>query len=438
MSRLSRSQLLALLPLLLLTATSDVHALRVEPGAGFGVEYTDNALLSNNSNNVADDTVLIGYAGALIAEDSGPLSLSADAGLNRYNYTQDTSDDRSYFNLNGHMNLQLVKQRANLYINDYYNQGLVNTIDPNTPDNIQDRNIFTTGISMNQPLGSQDTISLVPELTRFYYELQTTDNTQYSTTLSWDHQVSPLTSFGMSANLRKVDYDEEPISDTDFTTLNMSFSRTGNNSELGVTAGNARVRRDNESTTGFSGDFDYRAQMTSSSRMRFHASTALTDSSQGRLNITQDPDAGDDRDIQVTTDVIRNRGARLTYLRNGSSVDTTVWLDMKELIYSGSDNDRRVKGIGLELSRSFTGLLSGDVYITTENTELLERVRQDDSMTIGGRLRYKHTRKLDSALSVKYRERTSTDSSGGFENWTVFYNMSWGFGSVSSSSSAGG
>lgn len=416
-------------------------AVLFEPGVGVGAERTDNALLS--SGNEESDTILVSYVGGKLSDSNGPLSYSVTAGLDYLSYLQNTSEDQQYLKLSGNLNAALVKNRLDYYINNYYNQAPIDALEPNTPDNIEDTNIFSTGMVFSMPVSRRNSIRLVPEYSRFYYETQLTDNHQHSLSFNFDHAFSRLVTGGFLASYRDVNYDIEISPDTDFVTFQLTASRTGKHSLIDFKAGSTKVSRSGQEESGFSGSLDMMRTISRRSSVRFRASTQLTDTSTGRLFLVEVPDSlfpnvEPNYTLQLSTDVIRDRSIRLSYNRDGDYVNSDLWAQGSEFIYSSSLEDRRVISLGLDLGKQFTGTLSGNFFTVLEQTELLERVRNDDKITFNASLGYRHTRKLRSKLAMQYRDSSSTDPFFSYSNWSVFYSLSYGFGEVRQPTTTGG
>ena len=172
------------------------------PGVGVGLEYTDNAALT--ADNPVDDLIAVGYIGARLADNNGPVRADITASLNHHRYTRDTFEDQRYFNLGATVGWAMIRDRFDWFLNNFYNQRPVNSTDPNTPDNIQDSNILTFGAEMILPLTARQTFTLRPEYRNFYYETQNTDNQQYSLAAGWNYALNRLTYVGLNGSIRRL------------------------------------------------------------------------------------------------------------------------------------------------------------------------------------------------------------------------------------------
>ncbi len=85
-----------------------------------------------------------------------------------------------------------------------------------------------------------------------------------------------------------------------------------------------------------------------------------------------DPGVGDPNNMQVTTDVIRNTGMTLGYHRADGTLGSSITGELRELTYSESPDDRRIKQLNASLSYPITALLSGGLFARFRNTDLTD------------------------------------------------------------------
>jgi hypothetical protein len=414
-------------PLGILLFSFGAIAFEFEPGAGVGLEYTDNARLT--ADDPIDDTIVVGYVGAKLAQSEGPLIADITASLNHHRYTKDSYDDVRYFNLGATADWEMIQDRLDWYLSNFYNQRPIDTFDPNTPDNIQDSNAFALGANMALLISPRQTFTLMPEFRDFYYEDLVTDNQQYTLTLDWSYQRTSLDSIGLNGIVRVVDYDLQTISDVTFTSAYFALSGERARSEFSTNLGTTHVARENgQNTTGFAGNLDWLVNLTNRSNIRAYISTDLTDTSSESLSGIIDPGAGNPNDIQITTDVIRNNVATLGYTREDGTLVSTLTGELREVNYSETPNDNRIKALNAAFNYPVTALLTSGFYARFYNTDYIDADRTDKDYTIGAYLRYQLSRKLHSRLDAKYRNRDSTLDSLNFDEWSAYASLVYGFG----------
>jgi hypothetical protein len=415
---------------MMLFATS-ASALEIEPGIGGGVEYTDNARLT--SANEKHDLIAISYVGARISEDNGAISADATASFNHQHYTEDSYTDRQYLNLGATVDWEMVKNRFNWLMQDYYTQRPVNSLDAITPDNLQNVNIFTFGANMKVVITGRHTFSLHPEYRSFYYEGQPTDNQQYSLSANWNYQIYRLTSVGLNASRRNVDYDESGIANITFSSVYFAISTKRVRSDLSINLGATRVEKEGgRSTDGFAGNLGWLVNLASNSSVRTYIATDLTDSSNSSLNAAMDPGTGDPNNLQVTGDTIRNKVMTVAYNRQDGALDSGLTAELRELSYSGAlNNDRKIRSLNAAFNYPLTVLLSGGFYARYRNTELIDATRMDNVYTVGANLGYSLSRNLRGKFDIRFNNSASTDDTQDYNEFSAFVSLVYGYGNVS-------
>jgi len=416
-----------------------VNALEFEPGVGVGAEYTNNAELTPAEISSVDDLITIGYVGASLSENEGPLTYKATTSFNNQSYTQDTYPDQHYFNLGATADWEMIKDRFDWSLMNFFSQRTVNSLAANTPDNLQDSNIFTLGANIFFPISSRQAFTLSPSFSQYYYEVQLTDNKQYALSANWNYQMYRLTSIGLNLSNRIINYFEQDIADTTFTNLAFILNTQRSRSSASANLGATYVQREGgEGATGFAGSLNVRTNLTSRSEFNALLSTDLSDTSSVSAVSVEDPITGNPNDVQITTDVVRNSLFNLAYLREDGSLNSRAWLEYQKLRYSDSPLNREIRTFGVQLNYPVTQLVSAGTYINFNRTKELDTARIDENFIVGSSLNYRFTRKWHSLFDIKYRTKDSTDATENFNEFTVFASLVYGFGDVYRPSTVGG
>jgi len=425
----------------LFTGHSTVSALEIEPGVGAGLLYTDNAALV--PNNKDDDLVMVGYAGINITEDGGPLSIDASADVIYLNYTNNTFGDQTYPSLRAIAVWEQIRDRLDWKMQNYFTQRRTNAVAGVTPSNIQDTNVFTFGPNITFPLASRQSVSINPEFSKYTYEDFGTDNRQYSLSTSWAYRMYRTMGVGLSGNVAKIDYDSDSDSDTpDYTStdVNVSISGTGARSSYSASFGRTRADRKNSSDReGFTGNLTLQYQLTGHSSALAYAATRITDAGNVLLSSETDPDSGDFSNVQIADDVLRDSIVKLTYRRDGLTLKTIVWGELRDLDYEVALNDRNWKQLGLQLDYRvtplFTTSLSGE-YNRIKQTDIDTR---DDRYLITGTVGYSFTQKLSTYFDLRYQEQDSDSGSlNEYEEFSTFVRLVYGSARISRPGGKGG
>lgn len=437
-----RKGIIALVVASLCSFSQAGFAVLFEPGVGVGIEYTDNATLVKEKK--VNDFVVVGYAGARISENEGALTYDATATSNNTNYAKKAFPDQRYFNLGAGADWAMIRGRFNWFLRDIYNQRTINALNTNTPDNLQNSNIFSFGANILFPVSARQNFSLIPMFSQYYYEAQPTDNKRVSLAASWTYEMFRLTSVGFNLSVRSINYTEknilgQSIEDTTFTNAAIVFSGQRLRSVFSANLGSTNVKRKNgQETTAFAGFFNWLADLSSRSKFETRLSTDLTDT--GRVDFTFDgnPGAGNGDGVQITTDVIRNSYMYMAYLREDSSFKTNVSVRYRKVKYSESPLDRIIRGGGVQFSYPVSQLLSSGTYANYNRIKQLDTNRLDKQFTVGASLNYVFTRKIRGLLDLKYRRKESTLITENYEEYSIFVSLVYGYGGINRPTRAGG
>ncbi len=436
-------------------------ALEFQPGIGLGLEFTDNAKLT--PDNTVDDLIAVTYVAANISENRGPLTYQASTSLTKQNYTKDSFADQRYFYLNAIADWAMIKNRFNWTMSDQFSQVPVNALGSNTPNNLQDANVFALAADIKPRIFARHDLSIVPSFSQYYYEELDTDNKQYSLAANWQYQATRLTDLGLSLSARKIDYTEtgpfgRSIEDVRFLNASIAFSGQRIRSTFDAKLGITDVKRDNgQKTSGFVGHLNWLANLSTRSQFLALISTDLTDTSTAGVRAITDSGttstAGESAaadsdttstvgggaavtgtrsgdDVQITTDVIRNSIIDLAYLRKDASLDTRISVRYHKVAYSDNPLDRIIRDFGLQFSYPVTQLLTSSTYINHNRSKQLDTGRKDKTYTVGGNLRYDFSRKIHSLFDLKYREKESTFAPENYNEFSVYVSLVYGFGDV--------
>ena len=408
-------------------------AAEFEPGIGVGAEYTDNVKLTTNDK--IGDLISVGYVGARFFENEGYAKYDVATSLNKQTYAKGSFDDGRYFSLAADVDVEMIEGRFNWILSDYFTQRTVNTLDPNTPDNLQDTNAFTFGALMRVPLTSRQMFSLTPMYNQYYYSRSLTNNKQTSLLANWNYQAFRLTAVGLNLSTRTIDYVERAVADTTFNNIGLVLNTRRARVNFTTILGSTSVSRDTgQETSGFSGSLNILANVSATSTLNMNVSTALTDTSTivagGSL---------DARDIQITTDVVRRRNANMNYFRKNVYFQTLIRAEYSSVEYSESPFDLVARNFDIEMfDYPFTRRLLGGTYARYYYTRRLETNRTDDNYLVGANLKYRFSRKLNASIDLKYRKLISTSVIENYDEYSLYASLVYGYGAVYRPTRGGG
>jgi hypothetical protein len=403
-------------------------ALNLETGAGFGMGYTDNAALT--STDEEDDWIAEAAVGAAIIQESGALTARADASFSHQKYLNDTYGDQDYLNLSAVAGWEQIRDRLTWNVRNYFTQTPIDSLNPDTPDNTQNANVFSFGPDIYFQATPRNSITINPLFQDYYYEDDDTDNQQYGVTTSWLYKMYPTMAVGLDGGVTKVSYEDEDLNpDYTISSLQTVVSGSRPRSQYTIKLGATHVDRDRfDDTDGFSGSLDWQYMLTGKSSVRVFAVSDLTDASSNFYSSAVDPGTGDFTNEQVSGDVLQNNTFRLTYLRQDSTFNTQVWTELRDLDYKESPDDREVQDYGVDLGYRITPLLTTGLdgrYTRTRQTDV---DRTDKEYSLGGRVGYQLSPKLSCNLDLRYRDKDSTLSTDEYQEFSVFAGIVYGIG----------
>ncbi len=415
----------------LLCAGSTVSAMQFEPGVGAGVMYTDNASLT--SADEQSDVISVGYLGASILEEGGPLYYGADSTLLLTKYKNDTFGNQQYFNLNGLVGWVQIADRLEWVVRDIFGQRAVDSLDPGTPDNIQDTNIFSIDSIASFQLSPRNQLGITPFFQDFYYETSDTDNQQYGLNASWSYLLNRTMNIGLDGGVTSVNYDNDDDNNENTRRKLQEFiTSTRPSSVYTVGLGATYVKTDRgDDQRGSTGSLSWFQEITGHSSIVAYVASDITNTSASTLNSDIDPDTGNPDNEQITGETLRNNIIRITYTRDDETFDTLASVELRDLDYDESLNDRKVQDYNLELDYRATALLTTGMYGRYSKIRETDISRTDKQYTVGGKLRYSFSRKLEGRFNIAYRNKDSDESFNEYSEFSAFVGLVYGFGDVS-------
>ena len=423
----------------LLAGHSLVSALEVEPGVGAGLLYTDNARLA--PDNEEDDLVVVGYVGANITEEGGPLRINASAEVIHLNYTDNTFSDKTYPSLRATAGWEQIKGHLDWNVQNFFTQQTVDSVDGVTPDNIQNTNVFTFGPAIILPISARQRITVTPEFRDFYYEDFGDDNQQYALSANWLYRLYRTMGIGLDGGVTRVDYksggeaQESGGEAQDYTRTNVHVGVSGSRarSTYSVNLGRTRIDREESSSEGgFTGDLDLSYRLTGHSSARAYLASEITDTSNILLNSETNPENGGFSNVQTSNDVLRDSIMRLTYSYEGATINSHFYGELRDLDYKESQDDRDIREVGADLSYSVTQLLTTGILGTYTRVKRTDIGSRDTRYSITGRLGYNLSRKLKANFDVRYQDQSSnSDLVSEYSEFSTFVSLVYGFARVS-------
>ena len=315
-------------------------------------------------------------------------------------------------------------------INDYYSQASINNLAAGTPTNTEDVNAFNIAAQLTLQPADRHTVTITPSFRDFYYETSPNDNQQTGLAAGWAYRLNPTISLSLNGDLSKVDYSNDTGS-PDFTrqNVNVGISVAHNRLQYNAKLGATSVDRDaGGKNDGFSAALGGVYNITGRSTINMNVSSDITDTSNIYLASSQDPNTGNFNNVQISSDVVRNNVFRIAYNRSGSTVKSSVWMELRKLDYDSLPNDRKVQEYGLITRYSITPKLISSVNASYAKTDEDSTGITDKNYNASGQLNYALSRKLTTNAGVKYQTKNSSNSLNDYDELSINAALSYRLG----------
>ena len=174
------------------------------------IEYSTNA--TRNTNEI-DDTIFNTTLNLGYNNDSEKYPTVFSAQATHQEYVNNTFGDQVNYIATLNSVLRSAKQRFQWNISDIYRTVNIDTINPDTPDNSEDTNYFSTGPDWYILRNSRTSLLWSYRHEDFYFQTSDADRRDDMTSLRLSRNISRRTSVGLSAMLRKS--EPKNVSDVD-------------------------------------------------------------------------------------------------------------------------------------------------------------------------------------------------------------------------------
>ena len=127
------------------------NAVQLDYDAGVGIEHNDNVNLSET--DPISSNILIPSVGFTLNQQGSTIQANANGFLEYRDYLGSTFSDEFRGQLSGRLDWIMLPERLKLTVEDYLGEDPINTLQPNTPNNIQQTNVFAVGPTLSFHFG---------------------------------------------------------------------------------------------------------------------------------------------------------------------------------------------------------------------------------------------------------------------------------------------
>ncbi len=388
-------------------------AVELKYDIGAYVLHSDNINLSDNAPQ--EDTLLEPTMRFSINQTGSDVKIDGRGQVQYTDYLDDTYDDEFRGNFAGSLDWAVLPSRMNLVFQDYLGQQTIDDLDPATPDNLQQVNLFVFGPSFYTRFNPS---------TRGQFDLRY-GNTWAEETKSFDgdryngaarvrHEASPTTEFTGTLEATQVKYDDG--GDADYDRYDAYVSYKGRRAALDADwdIGYSKLKLD----SGFDDDAplvrgSLTWRMTQRSRLRGDLRYQYTDATQ--YLITPVVDFGERRfneilytDIEVDTNVFQEKTVRVAYDYEGARTTLRLQPYYLDLDYVNDlGDDRSIEGAAFDIAYRITPLVTASMLVTHERNKYDDFDREDKDTLVDVGLGKRFTRHWSGRVGYRYRHRNS-------------------------------
>jgi len=360
---------------------------------GVDAEYSDNSQLLPKGQEVSDTMITPGIDVDYVL-DYASFDAQLTYGATREHYTQETFDDRTWIVGEGTFTWNMVDQH--LYWDFYQNSNrlMINSVEPDTPDNQTKRHIFVTGPRLRINPDSKKHIDVSANYVSTTFDATTIVDTEQAVgRLVFVNQFSRITSYRIKLEYRDSDCDIQSFCDYTRKRAGIGFTRGTQRWQYSGEAGrNIIDRRFEQRVTGTYGEISARYQ-TSTFKMDFSATRDVTDSALGlSLNesLSNALDTGDTNFEQ--TDIVKRTRfeAGFSWFNNvRSQVHLLLFHDTGD--YQTIEEKEITTGGEISLDMGLSPLWSGTLAYRATNDRLETGVPNQSQRNNRYRMRFRYT-----------------------------------------------
>jgi len=402
-------------------------AVEIKPQASLAMQTNTRTMAGQEQEDLIRTTGLA----VSVDGDGKSFQLDADASVKKKEYLSGIYEGKEYddFALNAVANWVIIKDQLTWILKDFYTQQIINSLIPETPDNIRDTNVLTFGPLFNYQITGRQRLSLKPEYREYRYDAYDIDNKQGALDVSWNYQPAERANIGFRGELNKIEYENSALINNEFRSIYLTLSKASAVYNFSVDAGTTRVDREGmNSVYGASGNIKWLYNITSDTFFRIYVASNLTDTNNSLLNSSINPDDGNFSNEQASSDYMRKRNFTLVYQTMNSGLRSRFWAEIRRQDFGVALMDQNIDEFGVEFNYPIANLMTAGINMRHGEVESLNIDRMDDQSRVGGNINYHFSRRLRGVLEFKKYKNDSTIDTADFTEKTIFLSFVYGYG----------
>ncbi len=404
----------------LLWVATQVHAVDTGITAAARLEWKDNVRLEER--NPVEDLLEVIDLGAYLNYSESWYDFKINYNVSHETYERDTFDAANYYNGDTSLNVLLLPERFNWNFSVTSATTLIQSTDSNTPDNRDQRNIYSTAPKFYIISHQGDKVAIQASATKVdFRESDQSDSDRTGVNTIWTHAFSSLSLFNLSFGAQKVNFED--VEDYESKTYQLGIVRTINGGNIQIGAGQTKIIP--ESSDSHDGT-NYKLKLTWSNDIHIIDLSAFQDLTDSTVGLAADgfdfsqsitPSEVSTGDVDVVTRTRYSLNDRYSLSRT-FAVTGNIYFDDEASETSDQETER--KGGYFYISKMLVDKYFLNLDFNYEHSD--EKVV--DIVEVIRRYRIKLSRTLDENLSCAAwvgREESKSVSFGGsnYEEHTV-------------------
>ena len=380
-----------------------------------GVESTDNA---NQSGTEVRETSINAALNATGKTQSTNVDADFGYSLTVDRYLKDTFDDRENMEGSGYLVFHNNRRTLSWFFSDIEELALQDRSRADTPDNRVQRSIISTGPQLSFTVTSVDSVSVGATYSKTNVDAEDSNNNErVAANIEWAHQISTTASFGMSAFMSDVTFDEGG----DYESVGYSFN--GNLrapwGSVSVSAGQSESKPE---VGGSSDSMTYRTSYAAPfPKLAFsiYAVKALTDGVSGISPLQFDIENLASTDSNITNSSIiesQSFGSSIGYPFESINASVSASLTYSEEDFVETDQQDSSQTASINFAKSITTQWSMTLgYSVKQFDSELENVQsesEEQSLSIGTGYRASDDLSFSASISHSRRDDELTKETG--------------------------
>ena len=411
----------------LLCAATDVGATDVEASATLGAGYTDN-LGRDFDNKTSSEIGLVGVNFGL-SKRTRKIDAYIRSGFQYLYYDIENFDSEVVGGGEARIETSLIEDHLKWTINDNYGQQLLDPFLPAQPTNRENVNYFSTGPTLDVPLGDRNLLNITGLYSNVNYETSPFDNTGWEAGIQLAREFRTDQLLSLNANRNATYYD------------NGGLSRDYDRYEYFARLDSHRGRNEVQVDVGYN-ELDFGLQETSGGGLiRITWERELSSASTLTLNGGSDYASQADRlryvqanqrEIGSTADVegqdvpFRNDYFNVDYGHTRDRTTFDVGLEWNKEDYEGrSDRNRNIWRLVAYLRRMLSHKTYGEFGVQAVRREYSGLTRTDDDTDITLLFGVYLSPRVTLDLQYLFFNRNSNENTGEFTENRIFLNLSY-------------